>query len=455
MAIIIERTITIKNDQAILDSPLYLYIGDGDITYLFTIKEIRKAATFGDINTTNIITENASYGEVRIYKPDGSEPVFTTRAEIIDDRLQALFSYDNIDHFTEAGVHKLQIHLYDEEYDRAKEDEGTIERNTYNRFTIPPIDLNVLFPVGMASNKAGAARVGQARLTDNYSIEEIEPFLPNGDYNKTTWASGDLITAAELNKSEDAIEYLIRTQRIRAIYYPSVSEEGIISWTNDIGYDNPVSVNIRGPQGERGPQGQKGDRGPQGPQGPQGPKGEDGTSIKLTGTVPTDKDLDAYIPFAQAGDTYLVEETGDFYAFTGVNFENVGQLKGAKGDPGKDGKDGIDGKDFTYDMFTEEQLEALRGPRGEKGDQGEQGPQGVRGFAGLDGATGPKGERGPKGDKGDPFTYEDLTEEQRANLTQGFITCSDNITRIEVVTEYPAEEQPGVLYIKVSGQNEA
>ena len=451
MAIIIERTITIKDDRAILDRPLYLYIGDGDITYLFTISEKKKAAGFGELNKTSddySLTEQAAYGEVRIYKPDGSDPIFTTRAEIMNDKLEAVFSYEHIDHFTEAGVHQLQIHLYDDDNDEK------------NRYTIPPIDLNVLFPVGMSPNKVDAARVGEARLLDNQALEE-EPFLPNGDYNKTIWASGDLITASALNKSEDAIDYLTRTQRVRAIYYPSVSEEGVLSWTNDLDYDNPTPVSIMGPQGPIGPQGARGpigERGPKGDKGDRGPQGEHGTSIRLLGTIPNVEALNDYIYTAVSGDTYLVESSGDCYTFTGSEFTNVGQIKGPKGDPGengKDGVDGIDGKDFTYDMFTYEQLEALRGPRGEKGDQGPQGPQGIQGFAGLDGATGPKGERGPKGDKGDPFTYEDLTEEQRAELTDGFITCTDNITRIEVVTEYPAEETPGVLYIKVSGQNEA
>jgi len=35
-------------------------------------------------------------------------------------------------------------------------------------------------------------------------------------------------------------------------FTPSVSEEGIISWTNDGGKQNPEPVNIKGPQGERG-----------------------------------------------------------------------------------------------------------------------------------------------------------------------------------------------------------
>lgn len=41
-------------------------------------------------------------------------------------------------------------------------------------------------------------------------------------------------------------------------FVPSVSEDGIISWSNDGGLENPESVNIKGPQGIRGIQGENG-----------------------------------------------------------------------------------------------------------------------------------------------------------------------------------------------------
>lgn len=47
-------------------------------------------------------------------------------------------------------------------------------------------------------------------------------------------------------------------------FTPSVSSDGVISWTNNGGLANPSSVNIKGPQGEQGPQGPQGERGPQG-----------------------------------------------------------------------------------------------------------------------------------------------------------------------------------------------
>ena len=73
-----------------------------------------------------------------------------------------------------------------------------------------------------------------------------------------------------------------------ATFTPSVSPEGVISWTNDRNLPNPEPVRIKGdkgdqgPQGERGLQGAKGDKGEpgakgeQGEQGPAGPVGADG-----------------------------------------------------------------------------------------------------------------------------------------------------------------------------------
>lgn len=51
-----------------------------------------------------------------------------------------------------------------------------------------------------------------------------------------------------------------------AVYTPHITDDGILSWTNDGDRDNPAPVDIKGP---------KGDTGPQGPLGPQGPAGKD------------------------------------------------------------------------------------------------------------------------------------------------------------------------------------
>lgn len=57
-----------------------------------------------------------------------------------------------------------------------------------------------------------------------------------------------------------------------ATFIPSVSADGIISWTNDKELPNPEPVNIKGVKGDKGEQGIQGI---QGIQGETGPKGDD------------------------------------------------------------------------------------------------------------------------------------------------------------------------------------
>ena len=40
-----------------------------------------------------------------------------------------------------------------------------------------------------------------------------------------------------------------------AVYTPHITDDGILSWTNDGGRDNPAPVDIKGPKGDTGPQG--------------------------------------------------------------------------------------------------------------------------------------------------------------------------------------------------------
>ena len=67
-----------------------------------------------------------------------------------------------------------------------------------------------------------------------------------------------------------------------AVFTPHLDADGNLSWTNNGGLDNPVTVNIMGPQGpqgirgESGPQGLQGEKGDTGAQGPQGEKGDPG-----------------------------------------------------------------------------------------------------------------------------------------------------------------------------------
>lgn len=70
---------------------------------------------------------------------------------------------------------------------------------------------------------------------------------------------------------------------------------------------------------------------------------------------------------------------------------------------------GAKGDPFTYEDFTEEQLANLKGAKGDKGDTGAQGIQGIQGIQGVQGIQGEKGEKGEKGDSYN-LTESDKTE---------------------------------------------
>lgn len=99
---------------------------------------------------------------------------------------------------------------------------------------------------------------------------------------------------------------------VGATFYPHVSDDGVISWTNDKNLSNPDPVNIMGPEGKQGAPGKDGTPGSDGQP---GQPGEDGAS--------------AY-------------EIAVKHGFDGTEEEWIESLQGR---PGRDGSDGDPGKD--------------------------------------------------------------------------------------------------------------
>lgn len=167
-------------------------------------------------------------------------------------------------------------------------------------------------------------------------------------------------------------------------FTPSVDSSGDLSWTNNGGLVNPSTVNIKGPQGAQGIQGIQGPQGETGTQGPQGIQGDPGYYF-----------------------TPSVSNTGDLSWTNNGNLENPTTVN-IKGPQGPQGVQGIQGE---------------QGPQGEKGEVGYyftpnvdesgnlswsnngnlnnpstvniKGPQGEQGAQGIQGQVGPQGETGP------------------------------------------------------------
>ena len=107
---------------------------------------------------------------------------------------------------------------------------------------------------------------------------------------KDTWVDKrngeDINSADDINQVANAVIEIEKTLENNgesgddgengATFTPSVSTDGILSWTNDKGLENPPSVNIKGADGEKG---DKGDTGAQ------GPKGETGPAVALDPTL--------------------------------------------------------------------------------------------------------------------------------------------------------------------------
>ena len=177
------------------------------------------------------------------------------------------------------------------------------------------------------------------------------------NYDLVVEEEGVLDLEVEQRSYDLEVEQQVYKGERGATFYPSVSEEGIISWTNDKGLENPDPVDIRGPQGIQGIQGPQGEVGPRGETGPQGEQGIQGVQ-------------------GPQGEQGAQGETGP---------------QGERGPQGEQGPQGETGPQGATGPQGEQGIQGIQGPKGEDGAQGERGPKGE---------AGPQGERGPQGEQG-------------------------------------------------------
>ena len=236
-------------------------------------------------------------------------------------------------------------------------------------------------------------------------------------------------------------------------FTPHISLDGVISWTNDGGLDNPAPVSVKGAKGDKGETGATGATGAQGERGEKGDKGDAGkpgeagkAATIAVGTVETGK------PGTEASVTNTGTESAAVLHFViprgakGEQGERGLQGErgetGAKGDTGAQGEPGKDGTSFKVlglyaslsalqaahptgnsgdawavgtseansiylwdaEKAQWENIGSIKGQKGEKGDPGERGEQGVQGVQGEVGATGAQGEQGIQGVPGEKGT---------------------------------------------------
>ena len=306
-----ERTIKVNNDISTISNPIILYRGDYNVEVRFTILDC--PYKYSENNSTNVIeTVDASYCQLVIKVPNDRPPIFSDMVETKAGCVIFTFSGEMIDESIEVGDYTFQIRLFD--------------ANKESRATIPPVEngIKIREPIAFedvtTTNEVGEATVGYALTT---AATPEEAFDGEGNYNKTTWRTGDRITDAKLNKIEAGIDGINK----KVASGGAVDLSGYV--TKETGNANQITfVDGQSFQDKLNDGTLKGDKGDTGEQGPQGIQGEQGP-------------------------------------------------KGDKGDTGEQGPQGIQGEQGPKGDIGEQ------GPKGDKGDTGEQGPAGANGKDGL------------------------------------------------------------------------
>ena len=377
-----EKTVTINNNQCTIDSPVVLYRGDYNVEIRFTL--ISSPYKYSKKDSTNIIVQTqASYGQLVIKTPNDKPTIFSERTPTNNGAITFIITGEMIDEINELGEYTFQIRLFDEE--------------TTSRATIAEIvnGIEIREPIAIedvsTTNEADVATVGYA-LTTAGTTEDV--FDGQGNYNKTTWATGDRITAAKLNKMEVAIDGVNKKvasgsasgegmtqeqvsqlstayQHSQSTHAPSNAEANVQADWNETNTTSDAYIKNK-------------------PTIPTRTSELTNNSDFVNSTYVNNKIAEASLSGGEVDlSGYVTKELGNASQITfadGQTFQaklDNGALKGNKGDKGDKGDTGA---------------------KGEKGDQGEQGIQGIQGLKGDKGDKGNKGNTGATGADGATFT---------------------------------------------------
>lgn len=179
----------VKKDEIISDNKVILYRGDKNVDIEFTLKSV-----------DYVLTESA-FAQLILTRPYATS-VFSEIFKIGNNKVTIRITGDMIDELNEKESYAIQIRLFDSE--------------RVARATLPPC-YDVIYvrePIAVERTDGDEALVNLAKV--NYALtgrnnEQIGDIFTDGVYNKTIWYDGDLITDGRLNKVEDALYSISRT----------------------------------------------------------------------------------------------------------------------------------------------------------------------------------------------------------------------------------------------------
>ena len=177
--IYIERIIEIKRNEAKIEEPIILYKGDKNIELQFLIENNPFKYKSG---------VELTYGQLVIKRPN-TEPIFSDVAKLSNGKVLFTVTGEMIDELVELGNYDFQIRL--------------INADKTSRGTLPPVFAGIVIKEPVCEEE------GVNYSVVNYSKaatgEVLDVFDDEGNYIKTEWSNGDLITDSKLNKIEGAL----------------------------------------------------------------------------------------------------------------------------------------------------------------------------------------------------------------------------------------------------------
>lgn len=195
--IYLERTIDVKKGVGSIDEPVILYKGDKNVEIQFTIKNNPFKSKKNNLIPT--------FGQLVIDREATS--IFSTVSSLSNEKVIFVITEQMIDELIEIGEYDFQIRLFN--------DDKT------SRATLPVINGGIIIKQPICDgeeSEENVANINKATVNDAI-IPYSEPesvFNQDGNYNKTIWSDGDLITDSKLNKVEDALDYLATESKTHA-----------------------------------------------------------------------------------------------------------------------------------------------------------------------------------------------------------------------------------------------
>lgn len=171
--------LSIRERECVCDKVITLYRGDKNVQIRFVLEDNR----FTIVDKT--------YAQMVIHRPF-SDSIFTEVSLVENNTFILTITGDMIDELIEIGTYQFQIRLYDNDME--------------SRATLPPCNEALIIERPIVESSESFVNVSRVNDSAIVSVSEyMDVFDENGDYVKTAWLDGDIITDARLNKIEDAL----------------------------------------------------------------------------------------------------------------------------------------------------------------------------------------------------------------------------------------------------------